>query len=481
MKKVFQYNSKSGELLDEFPSARYLDQEYGLSPDIFRKHIDTNKEYKRYLWSYTKADNYSDISSNVIHEETINEEGKYDVVDGFYVWKSKRGVIKISVQEADKMFQDYSEKGMNLTQSQMRRKYELEPYEWHSIKNTLLLYKQSHIFSPYTVENTDEAELKIMMENKIRELYKNQGAVIEDAYRKATYKEYRKAINGYNKKSFAHEEMMNGLTDLLPTLSHVTIRETADPGEIDELNVSIADLHTGAGVKNLQATKDYDIDVLEEKMLKLSQDINAMKAKKVNLLFLGDLIESFTGLNHSDSWKDIQWGYYGAQVVFSAYKIITTLISNTNNISYIGGIGGNHDRGASSKQEDSKGEVAKLIFMFLKENLGSTIDVEYKDYVLVKNSGNIRIIITHGDHGNIKKPLKMVADYGNTNMFNLILSGHLHSRSTDEDSHNVRALKCPSIFTGNNYSERNGWTSTSAALFIHDTPMGVPKIIDNPL
>lgn len=37
-----------------------------------------------------------------------------------------------------------------------------------------------------------------------------------------------------------------------------------------------------------------------------------MNYSEVNILFLGDMIESFTGLNHKNSWKGLQKGMIGA-------------------------------------------------------------------------------------------------------------------------------------------------------------------------
>ncbi len=480
MKKVFQY-SKSGEFLEEFPSARSLDNKYELSPDSFRKHIDTNRLYQDHYWSYIKADSYKDIQSGNIAHEDVEESIKYTVNNGNYMWRSKRGTITLSIEEADHMFQDYSRKGNDLTQSQMIRKYHLSPQAWNSIKNTLMLYKESNIFSPYTEEQTPPKQLEQMMEEKFSDLHQNRDVVLEKAYRKATYKQYRKAIDDAHKHKLASEGMLIELSDLLPHIEPVKVRETQYPSAIYEANVFIADLHTGAGVQNLQITPNFSIDILEKKLIQLANKVNELNAEKVNLFFLGDNIESFSGLNHTDSWKSIEEGYYGAKVVYHSLHLMLKFVSRINNVKYIGAIGGNHDRMSSSKKEDAKGEIAKLTFMLMKDTLKDKITVDYNDYVTTKNSGTVRYIIAHGDHNNIKKPEKMVLDYGNPFMFNLVLAGHLHTREIKNDSHNMRFVRCPSIFTGNDYSERNGWTSSSGAIIAYGTGLRAPRIIDEPL
>lgn len=61
IKKVFCY-SPEGDFVAEYESARALDKIYNFYPDTFRKHIDTNKVYKGYIWSYKKKDDYFDFT-----------------------------------------------------------------------------------------------------------------------------------------------------------------------------------------------------------------------------------------------------------------------------------------------------------------------------------------------------------------------------------------------------------------------------------
>lgn len=66
---------------------------------------------------------------------------------------------RLPVEMVDKMFKDYSEYGNNKSEEQMIQDYELLPEVWNMIKSRLRLYKKSHVFSPYTAENSSEEEL----------------------------------------------------------------------------------------------------------------------------------------------------------------------------------------------------------------------------------------------------------------------------------------------------------------------------------
>ena len=67
------------------------------------------------------------------------------------------------------MFKDYSNKGNNLSGEKMRQKYKLKPQAWATIKSRLSLVKDSHVISPYTLENISEGEADEMIEKSIEE------------------------------------------------------------------------------------------------------------------------------------------------------------------------------------------------------------------------------------------------------------------------------------------------------------------------
>ena len=68
----------------------------------------------------------------------------------------------------------------------------------------------------------------------------------------------------------------------------------------------------------------------------------------------------------------------------------------------------------------------------------------------------------------------MCWDYGVKGKFNFITEGHLHSRikkldakqiknfeMISDDNTDCRRQVCPSLFTGNSYSEYGGWSTTA--------------------
>src|SRR6056297_404997 len=86
-KTVYCYNS-NGDFIEKYKSARSLDRKYNLFPDSFRKHIDTGKIYRGFVWSYK--------SEGINIDDIIEEKAKILIFDietapriGYFwqVWK----------------------------------------------------------------------------------------------------------------------------------------------------------------------------------------------------------------------------------------------------------------------------------------------------------------------------------------------------------------------------------------------------------
>lgn len=252
--------------------------------------------------------------------------------------------------------------------------------------------------------------------------------------------------------------------------------------------VKISDLHCGAYIDGLIRTKDFSINILAQKLSDASNEINKRGYEKVHIHLLGDLIESFTGLSHKNTWKGLDKAMVGAEVVKLTTQILNKdFLSRINNLGEIKIIAGNHDRVTSDNKEDVQGDAANLIAWGL-ELMG--YEVEFNPLVLTHVVDGICHILTHGHHGISKKSTKQLCwDYGVKGKFNLICEGHLHSiiqklsvtsrekfQTVSDDAVDHRRMNCPSFFTGNFYSESLGYTSESGFVITEDNGKGVPNI-----
>lgn len=238
--------------------------------------------------------------------------------------------------------------------------------------------------------------------------------------------------------------------------------------------VTITDIHFGAYISDLNITPDYNINILCDKLKKSVYKINRLNYDIVELHILGDLIESFTGLNHKNSWKGLHKGMYGVKAIKLFVQVfIENFLSNIRNLNEIKIVAGNHDRVTSDNKEDTDGGSAELIAWGL-ENRG--YKVEFNRSVITHKVNGINHILMHGHlFMSMKKTTQEICwMYGEKGVFNYVKMGHLHSRIKKlsskqvhsfkmilEDSIDCRAENMASIFTGNGHSEDGGFSTLS--------------------
>lgn len=252
--------------------------------------------------------------------------------------------------------------------------------------------------------------------------------------------------------------------------------------------ITISDLHFGAFVQNLLKTQDFSIDILRNDLRFAADRINAKGYKKVHIHILGDLIESFTGLNHKNSWKGIDNFTIGSTAVKMCAQVLhEDFLSRINNLGKIKMVAGNHDRTTSGKDEDTNGDAADLISWGL-ELIG--YDVEFHPLVIQHIIDGICHILMHGDKPVSKKSSeKIILDYGVQGMFNLIKLGHLHAtiqkltikqrenfNDIEEDAADHIKMHCPSFFSGNQFSEFLGFSTRKGFMDTPDNGNAIPDI-----
>jgi len=271
-------------------------------------------------------------------------------------------------------------------------------------------------------------------------------------------------------------------------LKSITYRPMVSMKQKRPIVVSIADLHFGAYVDGLKKTKPFSINILAELLQEVAERTNEQESSEVHVHILGDLIESFTGLNHKNSWKGLQKGMIGAEVVKLATQVIhDCLLSRIVNLKSVKIIAGNHDRVTASKEEDDNGDAANLIAWGL-ELIG--YDVEFDGFVLTHLVDGINYIMLHGHDAISRKSTKDICwDYGQQGVFNMITEGHLHSiierlsaeqrkkfNVVKDDAVDHRRMNIASLFTGNAYSEKLGYTSNSGFIISYNNGKGVPNV-----
>ncbi|TGE29784.1 hypothetical protein [Hymenobacter metallicola] len=416
------------------------------------------------------------------------DEEPWRVVDEHYEWEVKGAHgrparhFRLSVEQVDELFFNYSKHGLNLSQTQVINKFRLSTWQWNSMKARLMLNKLSNVFSPHTWDTTAPELREKMVAAKIAVRYKDTGLIIEQQHHAATHKKYEKVIQEAEQTKFLNDSVLVELADRFPEAKvRYLLRAPVGPSAPNVLAFTLADTHAGAKIKNMIRSFDYDREQMYDYADQLIAEVNAVGAGQVWLLGLGDYIETLTGLNHPNSWKGAD--LFGADAIAHAYEFFVYFIDRIVNLRGILSVGGNHDRITSSAKEDTAAQVAQAVFYFLKLNYGKLLDIEFNPALVTREIDGINYILKHGytgDVSNEKKATDLIADFQTRGVFTLLLTADKHTRGVFLDGNRKRWVRSPAFFTGNQYSEDLGFTGLAGSLLIRAVK-GFPHIVDVPL
>lgn len=347
-----------------------------------------------------------------------------------------------------------------------------------------------------TVQYSTEASMSALKSNgtfmSIEEYCAAYGIPFEQArtYKLVTHTGtpyYNIASNVLGEESYVSEQELKDLIKEGLEGVKLTLKTNAT-GSNSVGVVKLADLHLGAYVDNLIRTKNFSIDILANMLFDAANEVNKRGYSVVHVHILGDLIESFTGLSHKNTWKGLDKAMVGAEAVKLVVKILhDNFLARINNLGEVKVVAGNHDRVTSDNKEDVQGGAANLVCWGL-ELIGYSI--EFNPLVITHYVDDICHILTHGHHPISKKSTKQLCwDYGMQGVYNLICEGHLHSiiqklnvnqresyQTIKDDAVDHRRINCPSFFTGNFFSESLGYTSESGFIITENNGKGVPNV-----
>ena len=413
---------------------------------------------------------YDELFSGKVLEPMVDEftggepllTPKYRVEDGYYHFSPLRDKeFIVSIEDADDAFFRFSEHGLNLTSEEVRIHMNLTPRQWHCFKYNLSLYKKSNVFAPWTWEHTPPSEREEMVSEKMKLRLDREGVVVKAQFDKHRYRQYKKAIHAAEANNQMYIEMVDSLCEVYqtrPVIQRLIIKEYKGEVLCGDIVPVITDLHNGARVDEMPTGQTYNPDTLRLYLDNAAAKINAYKAERVHLLFLGDLIENFMGLMHPGSYQAMEFAMFGLRVFYNTIDLLVEFIGKISNVKSIYGVPGNHDRADGDKKIDPIGQVGLMIFEYLKRHI--PIPVYYDSYVVNLQLEGVNIIGVHGHHQLFKGKATQVAnhiiEFGSNTMYNLVCGGHLHTLSTAIDSRRFRMQVFPSFYTGNDFSVRIG-------------------------
>lgn len=414
------------------------------------------------------------------------EKPKFTISGKNVSWKYRHGVIEISVESLDQIFYEYSIHGLNLSQVKIQNKHGFTAIQWQSLKRTFDLVKNSDVFSPYTLSLHDGKAQCDMIADKIAEKYssKNMREVVDYEDDKQRRLAYSKAIKTASKLDYRRHEFESELLDYISKATEKVIVIKTKDFSVREAVSTIADLHIGANIEATKTLPKFDAETVRDRLKQIANEINERRAKDNIICFNGDIIETFTGLNHINSWKNLDSKYgYGVKATIMACDLITEFLGQVHNIKELLFVAGNHDRTTSNNHEDVDGEVIQWVHHIINAKFGHLFNCEWSSDVISRKINNVGYVWTHG-HLSLSKrsPAEIVNIYGFEGLYNIVIEGHLHTRKIKADTSRYRVIVTSSIFTGNNYSEKLGYSTLPGFTYMYSKDaIRFPIVIDIPL
>ena len=422
------------------------------------------------------------MNAKEVSTKVEEQDMPFKVIGNSVKWDYKRGEITLAVDDLDNIFYLYSKHGLNMSQVQVQNKFGFNALQWQSLKRTFDLVKDSDVFSPYSLSLVSDKKACDMIAQKIGEKYnpKNMRAVVEYEDQKQTKKAYQKAIKRVADLDYRFAILETEILDYASSVKKVSVKVSKDTVIQDGIAI-VADIHGGADVKSSFNLPAFNWNVLEKKLSATAININSQKAERNTIVLAGDLIESFSGLNHINSWQNLSdKNGYGFDAVIKIASVLSKWLQTINNIHEVIIISGNHDRTSSDNKEDVEGQVAKLLGYILKGQFGTQFKVTWENLIARRKIGGCGYLFLHGDKGLAKKKGDLIGQYGFNGIYNIAFLGHLHTRKVNADCLEYRIVNVSSIFSGNPYSKKGGWSTLSGYTFAY-TVNKRPVVIDFPL
>ena len=388
------------------------------------------------------VDEYNEVA---VSRFKISE--KCDFYKGYYEVTVKGKTHFLEWAEVKKMFFAYSRKGLGLSNEICALVFNKETEEWSSIKSALSLSSSSNSLDPVTkylfptFTSSEDTSL-----DKFAKL-------VEPLYNK--YKQLNKGINQQKRQAEKEEDsllqhLVNYIEDNVRCLPKVIYPKQSYSKQDRHLIVTIADLHLGVYVKDVEGLLDYDSEIAKQRLKYIADYINKEDCE-VTLMFLGDLVESVSGLNHQNTWHGIEQGFYLSQAIIKSTNILVEFCEQINNLHTVCGVPGNHGRFTAAKDQDPFGEAEYLIYYMMSQMMkGSGVNFKYDKLLVQHKVDGINYLIAHGDKKTFRKPDQIILKYfDHTADYNVLLQGHHHDFKILNETAKYRVISCPSIMSGN--------------------------------
>jgi hypothetical protein len=408
-------------------------------------------------------------------KETVEDKKVKGIDPNIVTIEGTKRSVNINRRKLDELYCSYSRKGLNLASTVVTSILGISSEDFRLIASRLGLSKESEPYSDYSRDILSDEdlyrELNENVEDILNLLQEHDGTIISPLV-----KQYKKAILRYNIRDLKLASLIENIKEELPKVNIRKLSATIKKENVNHTHLFIPDMHLGMSQKN------FNYEIAEQKLVDILDTIT--HREYVHVHFLGDIIHSFTGLNHKTSWKNMEKDSWGANAIIKPYELLLNFLSSIGDLYSVDIVGGNHDRMSSDRNEENTGEAAKLLAYMLDHSLDS-VNVRFDPGIIIDDSDPNMVIITmHGDYPVDKLSGQSIAwEYGNPAKFNYIATAHYHSRKQNPKEDGLRFRKCalPAFCPSDDYAKTVAHASMPGFQVITTTDDKLPIIIDYPL
>jgi hypothetical protein len=376
----------------------------------------------------------------------------YNADDEKYVFLTREvGTIVPPKTWVKNLIEAYSDwDGDPATINEICRRFGITRGVFNEIKRAFGLTHDHEPFTPEEVVSRNERELAMEAYQKKRFKTKVEFDKIDW---KATQKEAKKWRE-------LKQSLLNELNSEIPKIEVDPIVVNGGKGGTrpDRIIVETTDWHLGAEAKGLESVRDFNSEVLKNYLDKIIWLVrNEYPEAAVHVHFMGDIMETVTGMNHPDSWKNIEKGYYGAKVILESIELLSYLVEGLRASKFVA-VTGNHGRLTSDKKRDHDGEAELIVYETLNNRL-KDVEVIYGTYKAFDVVDGIGHVLFHG-HNRVTKDedmTRLLRNFDKIPDFLMVKQGHTHCFEVKEETNYYRHYVVGALFTGHKYNERNGY------------------------